>query len=277
MSAMEQTTVDPVTSTPAQPVLPLPSVEYNLAGKTIMATVVISASKTNSDEYDYQIPPICVPGPTDSTWSVEWRLVAVTSGLSAIFTDPAVIVPNPMPPDILLRWSLDSISELHGMSGSAHQQGRGDRLLQVRPRSLRDARWQDSEPFHARQHRRPDDRSRQGSDGRLSRFRVRQEPEGGLAAQRVEEGEGEPVGRRRSVLRPAGRGRERSRGRRRRRRRPRLHRRAERCRGSGGGPAGWLREPGRSSPRWASAWALTEERCQSPGVDARDAASATRA
>lgn len=91
---MEQTTVNPETTPPVTPALTLPTVTYDLTG-LIIATVIVSPSDAPG-EYIHQIPPICVPGPTGSTWTVKWTLVPV-EGLSAIFAADAVSTPDPVP------------------------------------------------------------------------------------------------------------------------------------------------------------------------------------
>lgn len=96
MSAiMEQTSIEQVTSSTVGSVA-LPTVTYDLTGPLINAMVIVSPSDTPG-EYIHQIPPICVPGPTSSAWTVKWTLVPA-EGLSAIFAADAVSTPDPQDP-----------------------------------------------------------------------------------------------------------------------------------------------------------------------------------
>jgi hypothetical protein len=97
---IEQATANPIPATPLTTTLP--TVAYDIFGKLIIATVIISRSNT-PDEYIAQIPPVSVPGPTGATWTVLWNLVPI-DGLTAIF-GPEGVYPDtkkrPVPKNIV--------------------------------------------------------------------------------------------------------------------------------------------------------------------------------
>jgi hypothetical protein len=94
---IEQATADPI---PAPPLTTtLPTVAYDVFAKLIIATVILSLSKIK-DTYDAYIPPICVPGPTGATWTVQWNLVPV-DGLQATFGPDGVHPRTTVPENII--------------------------------------------------------------------------------------------------------------------------------------------------------------------------------
>jgi hypothetical protein len=97
----EQTTDDSAPSTSVG--LTLPAVVYDPVNQKIFATVVLSQSKEDVGWFEHMIPPICVPGPTGSTWAVQWSL-ATRGGLEAAFKESGICVPSPggkpLPEDI---------------------------------------------------------------------------------------------------------------------------------------------------------------------------------
>jgi hypothetical protein len=95
---MEQATIDQVTSSTSTPVMTLPTVTYDPTSNLIFATVILSPSDTHG-EYIHKIPPICIPGPIGSTWAVTWTLVPL-EGLSAIFGEGGVVIPDPANPGL---------------------------------------------------------------------------------------------------------------------------------------------------------------------------------
>lgn len=95
---MEQATINQVTSSTNTPAMALPTVTYDPTSNLIFATVILSPSDTTPGEYIHKIPPICIPGPIGSTWTVTWNLVPL-EGLSAIFGEGGVVIPDPANPE----------------------------------------------------------------------------------------------------------------------------------------------------------------------------------
>jgi len=83
--------IDLDTLLPVSPVQ-LPTVIYNAKGKLIIATMIISPA-SDPTKYRHEAPPICVPGPTGSTWTVIWILLSV-GGLSATFETNGIAMPT---------------------------------------------------------------------------------------------------------------------------------------------------------------------------------------
>jgi hypothetical protein len=97
MSAItEQRMIDLDTLLPVAPEHPLPTVIYNAKGKLIIATIIISPA-SDPAKYRHEAPPICLPGPKGSTWTVLWTLLSA-GGLSATFETNGIAMPTESSP-----------------------------------------------------------------------------------------------------------------------------------------------------------------------------------
>ncbi len=82
MSTILEQRMNDLDSPPPINSLELPFIAYNTDIKQITITAIIFPAADGT--YVHRIPPICIPGPIDTAWCVQWNLLSV-GGLSATF------------------------------------------------------------------------------------------------------------------------------------------------------------------------------------------------